>query len=287
MKIRTAIVVVVLAFLTSTVFAVGYIGPPTAGLNTGQWGVGFNYSYSSQDLDTIKIKWHGTGDDEGPYTESGSFKLKNKDTDIQMYMGRISYGISDQWEVYGQFGIADLKSKFKDTGDDEWYGINFDNDFAWGFGTKITFAKQDKIDWGVAFQMNWLDTSWDDKYTDSDTDDGGPWTESGKQTLDVETYDILITVGPTVDMGCWKLYGGPFYYMISGDYDYEDKGTWQYTETEGSGWWNYKESGDADMDTFGGYVGAQIEVAKNWDMTAEFSFAEDGWGLGAGVTYKF
>lgn len=92
-------------------------------------------------------------------------------------------------------GVADIKEEL-DPGTDLRYfedgrvGVNFDNDFAWSWGTKYAFAKKKSIDWGVALQMNWLDASW--SQTDSDA------TETWKQTVDVDAFDLLLAVGPTV-----------------------------------------------------------------------------------------
>jgi len=236
------------------------IGTPTAGLGQGQWSLGFDYTYSTQDLDKIKMK----GSDE-------SEKYKNRDFNVNRYYGVLSYGLTEEWEVSAKVGIADVKTQLKGEGDDEWSGHNFDNDIAWGWGTKVTFLKQEKCDWGASLQMNWLNTSWDQKY------------EDGKESIDIDTYDLLIAVGPTVDMGGWKLYGGPFFYYLSGDVD------WKGSETdEDDGLVTWKESGDLRAKSnFGGYIGAQFELAKNWDAGVEFSLTGDGWGLGTGITFKF
>jgi hypothetical protein len=277
------LVFVVVGVWTPNVFAFGYIGQPTAELNKGQWSAGFNYSYSTQDLDTTKMKWseleYGDFADDPAF---GSFKMENKDFDTQRYLGRIVYGLNDSWEVYGQLGGADVKGKFREVGDTDWddTSINFDNDFTWGWGTKITFAKQPKTNWGVALQMNWLNTSWSDK--GSDEWDGV--SESWQETVDLDTWDLVIAVGPTVDMGGWKLYGGPFYYYLSGDYDRTEKGTW--TADDFSGGWIEKESGDLEADSnFGGYIGAQVDISKTCNASLEFSATGDGWGAGAGLTF--
>ena len=150
---------------------------------------------------------------------------------------------------------------------------NFDNDLAWGWGTRITFLKGDKMSWGIALQMNWLDTSWDDEGTDEVF---GAWEDE----LDLESYDIVVSVGPTIDMGGWKLYFGPFYYYFEGDYDLET--TWA------DGFLEKETTDDVEADSnFGGRVGVQIPVAQNWELTAEAVMTPDGWGAGGGLALKF
>jgi hypothetical protein len=244
------------AILSINAYGVGILGTPTAELDQGQWNVGFNYAYLSTDLDTTTLK--GT---------EGSSKLEINDNNVQRYYGTIGYGLTSVWEVYVQLGLADVKADFKDPEDpDTGGGVNFDNDFAWGWGTRYTFYEQDKVRWGATLQMNWIDTSWDDKGVD--------W----KETIDYSYYDLLIGVGPTVDMGGWNLYGGPYFYMLDGDLDakgVDDVGAW-------------KMSGDLQEDSnIGGFIGAQCSVMEKYDVTAEFSFTGSGWGIGAGICYAF
>jgi len=282
MKKMIMLVGLLVAIMSVSAFGAGFMGTPTAELAKGQWNAGFSYMYSDMDLDKIKIKekWQsfdlgsGFGDDSGVL----AYKLEMKDVKTQRYYGTIGYGVADWWEVYVQLGIADVKGKVRDDPPfpgDTWEGHNFDNDFAWGLGTRITFYEQTNIRWGTSVQMNWLDTSVDYK------DSGPGWTE--KWEISYETLDLLVAVGPTYDMGGWKLYGGPFYYYLSGDY--EDKGT--YTEP---GWelYRWKASGDLEADSnFGGFVGAQFPLMGNCDMTAELSFTGDSWAIGTGVVWKF
>jgi hypothetical protein len=267
-------VVVVVGLCASSVFAV--IGPPTAGLNKGQWSAGFDYSYSAQGLETTTLK--GTYFN-GTTTVPTSTKLKfTKELETQRYYGTIGYGIDDWLELNVSLGMADVEGTYKqvDTSDTTEHVINFDNDFAWGWGTKITFAKQDKVNWGVAVQMNWLDTS-----LGYDTTSG---TRLYKRTIGLSSYDLLVAVGPTIDMGGWKLYGGPFYYYLDGDLDSKviryNSGALGFID---------KESGDIKAkDNFGGFIGAQIDIAQNCSAAVEFgSTFSDTWSLGTGITFKF
>jgi hypothetical protein len=226
-------------------FGVGFIGTPTAELDAGQWNVGFNYTYLSTDLATTNM------------TGSSSYKLEINDNNVQRYYGTIGYGLTDMWEAYVQLGLADVKSNTKVVGGTE-TGYNFDNDFAWGWGTRYTFYEQDKVRWGASVQMNWLDTCWD----------------SGGVKVDYSDYDLLVGVGPTVDMGGWNLYGGPFYYMLDGDLDIKGAGM--------------KWSGDLEEDSnIGGFIGAQCTVMEKYDVTTELSFTGDGWAIGAGIAVPF
>jgi len=238
------------AIMSVSASGVGFIGTPTAELQQGQWNVGFNYTYISTDL--AKTKMTGSED---------PFNLEINDNNVQRYYGTIGYGLTDSWEAYAQLGIADVKANVREPGETE-EGLNFDNDFAWGWGTRYTFYEQDNCRWGASLQMNFLNTS-------GDMETGGE-----KLQIDYDDYDLLIAVGPTIDMGGWNLYGGPFYYMLDGDID--AKGT------------DSKMSGDLEEDSnFGGFVGAQFALMENYDLTTELSFTGDGWAIGAGIAVQF
>ena len=243
------------AIMSVSASGVGFIGTPTAELDQGQWNVGFNYTYISMDLDDTTTKF-GDGSSE---------KNEINDNNVQRYYGTIGYGLTDVWEAYVQVGIADVKAQTREVGDPDWEGMNFDNDFAWGWGTRYTFHEQDNCRWGASVQMNWLDTSWDDKGTDT-------------IQIDYESYDLIIAVGPTVDMGGWNLYGGPFYYMLDGDLD--GKGT-----VSGS---PFTFSGDLEEDSnIGGFVGVQCMLMEKYCITTELSFTGEGYAIGAGVAVLF
>jgi hypothetical protein len=252
-----------LASLNVDVFAIGNIGAPTAELKAGQWSIGGDYSYSDIDLDVGKMKYT---DSEGG---SGKTPFDFPKVKTNFYYVTLGYGLAENWEVFGRLGIADIKGEDRFPGyTNKWEGGNFDNDLVWGFGTRYTFYQQDKVRWGVTANMNWIDTSED-------------WSSSvgQKETVDFSAYDLLVAVGPTVDMGGWKLYGGPFFYMFNGDFDLKE------THPDDS-WW--KGSADVEEDSsFGGYVGAAIPLTEQIDITFEGVAISGGWGLGTGITFKF
>ena len=271
MKIRLFLVVGFMFFLSAQAFALNFMGPPTAELNQGQCSVGYNYSYSVQDLDKTKQDWFLEND--GVVTATGKGELRIEDLTVQRHYVGINCGFTDWWELYARVGLSDVKADIHWLGVDSKAGYTFDSDFAWGWGTKITFKKSDTIAWGASLHMNWLDTS---------TSKTGHVSGSGswKDTVTIDTYDTLLAVGPTIDMGGWKLYGGPFYYSLAGDYEYERNSfDLKLVDREDA---HIQESSD-----FGAFVGAVVDLAENSDLTAELSFTSDGWTLGAGIAKKF
>ncbi len=272
--------------LSGSVFAL--IGPPTAELGKGQWSGGFNYSYSSLDLGKETVKYiHKEFDADGQetYNSTGSYSLKIEDFDMDRYYGRVGYGLLDSLEIYGQAGAINIKEKEQEAGDPNWYGYDSDTDFAWGLGVKYTFFRQEKINWGATAQINWFGANFYDRHREVYEDEEFTVTDTKKKDIDLDLMDLFIAVGPTVDMGSWKLYGGAIYQLITADYSYKERGHWTATDdTSGSSL--YTKDGDYHKDSFGGYLGAQFNVYKNYDVQVEGLATGDGWGISAGIGGK-
>jgi opacity protein-like surface antigen len=125
MKKHFLLAAVVLALVGSAALAVSPLGPPTAGLNQGQFGLAVEYDYSKADL-----------------TVEGE-TLKNVKTNT--FLLKPAYGIMDIWEAYVSIGIS--KTQITD--------FDGSNEFAWGLGTKYTFIKDETLSWGALFNIDW------------------------------------------------------------------------------------------------------------------------------------
>ncbi|TET88118.1 MAG: hypothetical protein E3J46_05515 [Desulfobacteraceae bacterium] len=125
-------VTVLVVVLGSSTLAVGLtpMGPPRAGLTKGQYRVGLDYSYSEMDL---KLSGYGFS--------------WTADVEANMLFGNFGYGISDKWEGFVRLGFANVEAE----------DFDGDNEFAYGFGTKLTFAEQDAVTWGALFQIGWFE----------------------------------------------------------------------------------------------------------------------------------
>jgi len=271
MKIRLFLVVGLLCVLCEQTFALNFMGPPTAELNRGQWSMGYIYSYSVQDLDKTSQNWFIVNG--GAVTGAGEGRFRIEDLTVQRHYAGINSGFADWWETYVRLGLSETKGDIHRLITDSTDGYNFDNDLAWGWGTKVTFKKSGTTAWGAGFHMNFLDTS---VSKTEDVSESGPWVDD----VSIDTYDMLFVIGPTVDMGSWKLYGGPFYYHLSGEYHFER----DFLEL---GTINLEKADIEEDGNFGGYIGAVMDIAEDCDLMAELSFTSDGWGLGAGIAQRF
>lgn len=230
----------------------------------------------------------------------------------------LSYGISTDWEVFGTLGFAqietgasggaaswDLDPNGVPTGDpyDETrLGYQFDDNSPFvGIGTKYTFLRQDNIKWGAALQGNWLKAKGDmtSRMVWSEEGDGGMWTdeERMRDAYEVEYWEIMLAVGPTIDMGNWKLYGGPFFYWLTGDMEGRsvdrESGTYEFSgEGEVRGQWSETETTKLSADikaksNFGGFIGAQVDLGNNKRLGGEFAHNGNGYAFSANIGMSF
>jgi len=230
---------VVVLSACGTVMALSPMGPPTASLEQGQFSLGGNYFYSEMDLDVDVL---GTLDD----------------AEVQFIGTTLSYGISEAWEVFVRLGVTDIEFEDWDSG----------SEFAYGFGTKVTFLEGDVVDWGVLFEMNWFEGEDDgtfllDTYTVSDPD--------------IDGYEMQIAVGPTYKGDGMRVYGGPFLHFVDADLDFTVVSP---------------ALGGVSLDVeeesvFGGFVGTEFDIAENALFNIEGAFTADAWGVGFAVAWRF
>lgn len=252
MNTKTLLIGMLVASISVSSWAVGFFGTPTAELGEGQWSIGYDFSYSNQDFKDATL----TASDGTPLA-----RLRSEDFKVQRHYATFSYGLIDEMDIYISLGGAIVKGKIGFVGVPGQLEGDFSGDFAWGWGARYTFFNDDKVDWGAAIQMNWLDTDLTDPV-------GDKW--------EFESYDILVSAGPTVDMGDWKLYGGPFYYHLNGELTI--------TETGG----NVFEADAKAESNFGAFIGVTFEPTR--DTVTSLSFAstvKGGWCFGAGLGFKF
>lgn len=261
-KMLPLAIFVVANLCVSMAFAIAPVGPPTAGLETGQWSVGFDYAHSEIDFD-IDMKSD---------IVAGLPKSKAKGMKSDAYLVKFNYGISDNWEFYGFLGAADSRGKIEDEGGIVDGSLDFDggSNFSGGFGTKWTFLKEEQLSWGVVYQMSW--SQGNDSFIDDLTAFGGGAAE--KVDADIDSYDIFLALGPTYEMGNWRVYGGAVLYYYNADVDVKAMNTTIAT-------------GDVGETMFGGYVGTVVDLDDSTSLYFDYILANDVWAIGTGVTWKF
>lgn len=217
-------------------FALTPMGPPVATLEQGEFAAGFGYSHSKGDLEGTVL----------------GFSVMLEDVELDTYMANLVFGIVEGWELQIDLGASSYE-------DDDYRSSG---DFAGGFILRSTFAKTDKVEWGVASSVHWYEAS------GSGETMGIPWVEKDTWT------EVQIAVGPTYTEDRWCLYGGTLLHFINGDAEGTIAGV--------------PVSGDFEEDSmFGGFVGAQIEIAKDTTLGIEYQQTGSANAVGVSILWRF
>ena len=248
--LKTAVVYLFVGMCCSNVIALNLMGPPNAELEKGQWELGAEYTHSEFALDFDFT----SGSIPNPDFTKDEMKM-------DLISGRVGYGITETIEGFARIGSASIENKED--------GEDFSGDgIVYGVGGKVTLAQQQKIKWGVHAQINWI----------NDVD--GEWTGPG-WAGDAETnlIQVLVSAGPNYQLTDYlSLYGGPFFYYLDGEKEYTET-----TPTPGE----YEKYDLSNPSEFGGYIGAQIDLPENFNLTVEYQFTGDDNILGIGLAWKY
>ena len=95
---------IILAVSAATVWAGAPLGPPMATLEKGDVSFAFEYAHENMDLSV-----DGTCIESIVSGGSNAYKQKFEIDDLEanMFFARLTYGLTDQWDVYVRLGAAD------------------------------------------------------------------------------------------------------------------------------------------------------------------------------------
>ena len=273
------LMLMVFGLCSSGAFAAS-LGPPVAGLEAGKWSIGIDYAYTDMTVaekadysESVDVFVPPPADARTAY----SYEMKD-DFKSNMVFANFGYGISDKFEIFLRLGSSDIDIDITDA---DWDG---GSDFAYGLGAKATFYEVGDLELGGLVQMTWA--SADGEVTAvRDEIAGGAFLSPAEFTGDgeFEWDEIKIAFGPRYKLTeRISIYGGPFYHLISGDYDLE-------AEVEVSNARaRIEESGDFDEESnFGFYVGGQIDIMETLPCYIEWQSTGDADVVGLSIAYKF
>ena len=254
----------------SAALALDPMGPPTADLRQGQFEEGIEYSYGTMDLKLNDGTWIEQLD--GVFYDSGnadSLTIKNFKTNKAYF--NLGYGIIDGLDVFLRLGATTATF-----GDSIWEDAEkFENhaNFTVGCGIKATFYEHDNLKLGGLFQANW--TEFDGQLN------AAHWAAA--DFVEMSVTEIQVAVGPTYKLADHiSIYGGPFFHFVVGDLDDE------FNEVSGGGLLTSKYSWDIDESLiFGGYIGAQVDIAENFSFNIEYQQTAAADALSAGFVWRF
>ncbi len=233
---------------SSSTLALAPIGPPKASLEQGQYSAGIEYSFSEMD---IEVSGYG-------------LTATQKDVESNMVFANLGYGIVPNLEAFVRLGAANAETE----------GFSGDTQFAYGFGTKATFFQEGDLIWGGLFQMSWFNSE--------DTVNLVAFGHTFTGTQEIDAYEIQIAVGPTYEIEGLSIYGGPFLHLVGGNYDVSGTVTGPIVNESGSLSFDVEQESE-----FGGFVGAQFDIAENASLCVEYQLTGDASAIGAGIVWRF
>ncbi len=261
---------IVLVLSSSISFALDPLGPPMASLGQRKFREGFEYSYGSMDFELNEGHWAEYLD--GVFFDSGkanSITLKDFKTKKSYF--NLRYGITDNLDAFLRLGAT-----VGEFGDSIWEDAEkFDSqaEFTIGGGVKATFYESGNLKLGGIFQASWA--NYDGKLM------AEHWAAA--DFIEMNIAEIQVAVGPTYKLiDRVLIYGGPFFHFVTGDLDNE------YSEVSGGSLLASHYSWDVDeRSIFGGYIGMQIELAKDSSLNFEYQHATSADMISIGFTWRF
>ena len=180
-----------------------------------------------------------------------------EDVESQLYLANLGLGLFDNYEMFVRLGTADHESE----------GYQGSSGFAYGWGSKLTVANGDPVSWGALFQMTWSESS------DTLSVDVPPFGTVGAD-VDIDVMEIQIAFGPTYTQESFCIYGGPFLHFIDGDLDVSV--------------WGLTVPFDLEQESeFGGYLGAQFDLAESSSLFIEYQMTDDASAIAGGLVWRF
>jgi len=276
-----AFILMVVGVSSSAVYALPPMGPPKALLGQDRLEVGIEYGYRNMDLEAVGNVTDIQVSPEFITVE----KVKHNINDLKsnIVLGRVGYGVSDDWDAFVRLGVADAQSDIEqihsDNATDKYQGSDGSFGFAWGLGTRATFWQDEHVSWGGLFQMTW------EKPDESDISLSGDTNFSG--TAEIEIWEVQIALGPTVRLvDGFCIYGGPFLHYVNGDLDLSGKTVDTGTKMR------VEASGDIEEKSqLGGYFGAYWDMEKLAKglpaINLELQLTGDATAIGLGSVWKF
>jgi len=276
-----AFVVMVVGVSSSVVYALSPMGPPKALLGQDRWEIGIEYGHQTMDLEAVaKVQEIDIVPGQDDFTVVRKDKHNIDDFKSNIIMGRVGYGINDNWDAFVRLGMADAQSDiehiFPDNATpDKYKGYDGSFGFGWGFGTRATFWQDDELSWGGLFQITWLEPD------QSSISLSGDAEFTGDAEIDIR--EVQIAIGPTLRVADnISIYGGPFLHFVNGDLDISGRTVDQNAEIL------LETTGDIEEESqFGGYAGAHLDVDENTSCFIECQLTGDAWGIGIGASRRF
>lgn len=271
-----------LTVCVSSAMAGAPMGPAMATVEKGQWSLGFEYAYENITLaaDARCVESVvGVGSDR--YNQDFTIE----DLQSNMFFGRLTYGLCDNWDVFVRLGAADAEDDIEVDGASgiitgSGAGASYDGSYglAWGVGTRATFWTSGP--WSIAgtAQATWLDP---DDTSFRTTDPARP-NEAvvGKGKLDY--LQAQFSLAAIYQEEAWGVWIGPFLQLVDGDLDLDARFV-----IDGVTQGTIACSGDVEEESeIGLHAGAAFGLSPDVAGWVEGQLTSDSWLLGVGAIVR-
>lgn len=269
-----ALAFITIGFGSSNVFAMDMLGPPTAELEKGTFRVGADYSLSEMELEVIECEASIYFNNELVY-EGDEKSVTIKDFKVNTLYATVGYGFSENYEAFIRMGTA--KATFGDALLEEGEELDSNFNLAVGGGIKATVYEGFNLKVGGVIQVNWT-------ALDGDLDSSS-WEVPQSHYVEMSTTELQLAMGVTYMYSSRvSFYGGPIAHFISGNFDYKFsrfRTIEGFTDSREYSW----EINDGP--TYGGYIGAHIEIAKNSSANIEYQQTSNISAIGVNVMMRY
>ena len=250
-------------FFGGNIYALDFLGQPSARVENTNSFLGIGYVNSSIDI--------VTDDDMGDF---GSAEFEIKDIDMDKYFFDLGGGTDDHTSFFFRIGAARAQID-RDENESNFAGYIDDSDDALllGGGVKVTLYEEEHVKWGVSAQFT--KTEFDFKKAD--------FTLDSADYVDIETegtlYEIMVSTGPTVIFNKYvSIYGGPFLHFIRGEI--EAKGLIDTVPA-------YGETDVREDSIAGGFVGVELTFGDKLSFSMEGQKTNSAAAVGGSLCFRF
>jgi len=270
----------VTAILASTAMGGAPMGPPVAILGEGQWSVSGEYGLEQMDL-----KGCGRAETTIPGETTFFWTQPSRIDDLKsnMFFGKLAYGICDNWDLFVRAGASDASDQIvvlpADTSSVEVRdSLDGSFGFAWGVGTRATFCRSGPWSVGGLLQVTWF------KPGDSDFSVPDPLVpdETWVGSMELDYWQTQVSLAAAYQADTLRLWGGPFLQFVRGDMDFSGAAILE----EGGGASGLTWNSELEETTqIGAHVGADWQIAEQWNLWVEGQITEDSWLVGVSAAF--
>lgn len=287
-KLALAVIVMAGGVLGSVALAGGPLGPPKAYVGQGKWLVDFEYAREEMDMKACGMLSYGLDSDGGEGVSldwTGLVdRFKIKDLGSNLFFASLAYGLCDTWDVYVRLGMADAKDDVGQYFTSAEYNFDGSYGFAWGVGARATICERGPWSFGAVSQVTWVNPD-DDKVSYAYPPEVGVTSDVIDGEIELDWRQFQVGLGVTYQADGWWVYGGPCWFFVNGDFDFDATET-VVEEGEPGNVWTDSMKGTFDLreeSEFGGWIGVGCQLARATTCYAEVQLYDDAWVLGAGV----